>query len=72
MVDGGDSQPRPIKEGYGVACDVDILEIWKERNARIFRNASSRSTMIINKIEDEVALWDLDGAKAVSNVMTRE
>jgi hypothetical protein len=25
MVDGGDSQARTIKEGYGVACDVDFL-----------------------------------------------
>jgi hypothetical protein len=24
-VDGGDSQARAIKEGYSVACDVDIL-----------------------------------------------
>jgi hypothetical protein len=72
MVDGGDSQARPIKEGYDVACDVDILEIWKERNARIFRSAFSTSRMIINKIKDEVALWGLTGAKAVSNVMMRE
>jgi hypothetical protein len=47
-------------------------EVWKERNARIFRNSISTSSMLVQKIKDEVALWSLAEAKAVSIVMPRE
>jgi hypothetical protein len=44
-------------------------EIWKERNAQIFRDTYTTSSYIIIKIKEEVALWSLAGAKAVSDVM---
>jgi hypothetical protein len=44
-------------------------EIWKERSTRIFQNTASTLIVVINKIKEEVALWSLAGAKAVSNVM---
>jgi hypothetical protein len=47
-------------------------EIWKERNARVFRNTSITSIMLVAKIKDEAAMWCLAGAKALSNVMSRE
>jgi hypothetical protein len=47
-------------------------EIWKERNARVFRNTYTTSSFIIIKIKEEIALWSLVGAKAVGNVMPRE
>jgi hypothetical protein len=46
-------------------------EIWKV-NARIFQNSSSTANMVFEKIKEEIALWSLAGAKAVSNVMPRE
>jgi hypothetical protein len=47
-------------------------EIWKEENVRIFQNTASTSNVVINKIKEEVALWSLAGAKAMSNVIPRE
>jgi hypothetical protein len=38
----------------------------------IFWNNVSTSNMIVTKIKEELALWSLAGAKAVSNVMPRE
>ena len=47
-------------------------ELWKERNARIYRNQSSTIKMVANKIKDETRLWSLAGAKALSVLMPRE
>ena len=47
-------------------------EIWKERNARVFRNTASTANMVIDKIKEEAALWGLAGAKAFSSLMPRE
>ena len=47
-------------------------ELWKERNARVFRNQSSTMEMVANKIKDETRLWSLAGAKALSVLMPRE
>jgi hypothetical protein len=46
--------------------------IWKERNARVIMNNASTLSMLVDKIKDEVALWSLAGAKALSVVMPRE
>ena len=47
-------------------------EIWKERNARVFRNISITSNMLVAKIKSEAVLWCYAGAKALSNVIPRE
>jgi hypothetical protein len=47
-------------------------EIWKERNARIFRNQKSTSTMLTTKFKEDAAMWSLAGAKALSTIMPRE
>ena len=47
-------------------------EIWKERNARVFRHHSSTNAMVVTRIKDEAIMWGLARAKAVSNVMPRE
>jgi hypothetical protein len=47
-------------------------EIWKERNAHVFRNTYTTSSFIIIKIKEEIALCSLAGAKTVGNVMSRE
>jgi hypothetical protein len=47
-------------------------KIWKERNACIFQNNISTSNMIVAKVKEEVALWSLAGAKAISIIMPRE
>jgi hypothetical protein len=44
-------------------------EISKERNDWVFRNQASTTNMLLAKIKEEVALWSLAGAKALSNIM---
>jgi hypothetical protein len=44
-------------------------KIWKERNARVFRNISITSNMVVTKIKDEATMWCLAEAKALSSVM---
>jgi hypothetical protein len=39
-------------------------EIWKERNACVFRNHFSVD-MVMNRIKDEVAMWSLARAKVL-------
>jgi hypothetical protein len=40
-----------------------LLEIWKERNARVFRQTSSTTNMVITTIKDEAKVWCLARAK---------
>ena len=47
-------------------------EIWKERNARIFRNAATPTTIIVTRIKEEAHMWTLAGAKHLSSLMLRE
>jgi hypothetical protein len=47
-------------------------EVWKERNTRVFNNKATTAPMLVAKIKDEIALWSLAGAKALSNIMPRE
>uniref|UniRef100_A0A453SEU3 Uncharacterized protein n=1 Tax=Aegilops tauschii subsp. strangulata TaxID=200361 RepID=A0A453SEU3_AEGTS len=44
-------------------------EIWKERNARVFRNTAVPVGVIVAKIKEEASMWCLAGAKILSNVM---
>jgi hypothetical protein len=47
-------------------------ELWKERNARVFRNQFSTFNVVISRIKEEVALWGLAGAKTLCNIIPRE
>uniref|UniRef100_A0A453PZ75 Reverse transcriptase zinc-binding domain-containing protein n=1 Tax=Aegilops tauschii subsp. strangulata TaxID=200361 RepID=A0A453PZ75_AEGTS len=47
-------------------------EIWKERNARIFRNMAAPTTIVVSRIKEEARLWALAGAKHLSLLMSRE
>jgi hypothetical protein len=47
-------------------------EIWKERNARVFRNQSVTLNILVSKMKEEAVLWFQAGAKALCNIMPRE
>jgi hypothetical protein len=47
-------------------------EVWKQRNGRIFQNNASTTMMVISRFKEETALWSLDGAMTLGNVMPRE
>jgi hypothetical protein len=46
-------------------------EVWKERNARVFRNHYSTVDMVGARIKNEMTLWVSARAKALGNVMPR-
>jgi hypothetical protein len=45
---------------------------WKERNVLMFRDTYTTSSYIVIKIKEEISLWSLAGAKALSIAMPRE
>jgi hypothetical protein len=47
-------------------------EVWKERNAQVFRNDASTTIMAIKKIKEEALLWSYAGAKVLGNIIPRE
>jgi hypothetical protein len=47
-------------------------EVWKERNARVFRNHCSTVHMVATRIKNEATLWASAGAKTLGNVMPGE
>jgi hypothetical protein len=62
----------PSKKAMASLVMLISCEIWKERNVQVFRVTYTTSSYIVIKIKEEVALWSLAGAKAMSNVMPRE
>jgi hypothetical protein len=49
-----------------------VWEIWKERNARVFRKKMSPSFVILDAIKCEARLWVLAGAKRLGDLMSGE
>lgn len=47
-------------------------ELWKERNAQVFRNIAVPVGVVVAKIKEEAALWSIAGAKSLSYIMPRE
>ena len=60
--------------GKGMASLLMLIswELWKERNARVFRNVSAPTTIIVEKIMNEATLWTLAGAKGLGVILHRE
>ena len=49
-----------------------IWEIWRERNARVFRNHETSPLGLLAKIKSEAAAWVATGAKALENLLLRD
>ena len=60
--------------GKGMASLLMLIswELWKERNARVFRNTSTPSMIIVDRILDEASLWVSAGAKGLDVILPRE
>ena len=57
------------------ACSLSLLviwEIWRERNARVFRNHETSALGLLAKIKGEAAAWVAAGAKALESLILRE
>ena len=44
-------------------------ELWKERNAWIFRNTTVPVGIIVARLKEEASFWSLADAKHLSNIM---
>jgi hypothetical protein len=51
---------------------VAYLEIWNERNARVFRNVAFMFSLVVYRIKSEASLWSLAGAKHLGSIMPWE
>jgi hypothetical protein len=58
-----------LRKAVATLATLISWEISKERNDWVFRNQASTTNMLLAKIKEEVALWSLAGAKALSNIM---
>jgi hypothetical protein len=68
MVEGA----NPHRKGLASLVLLTIWEIWKERNARVFRNKLLPSFVILEGIKCEARLWVLAGAKRLGDLMPGE
>ena len=49
-----------------------IWELWKERNARVFRRREASTLTLMTNIKAEAAAWMLAGAKDLALLLSRE
>ncbi|KAF7014401.1 hypothetical protein CFC21_030656 [Triticum aestivum] len=47
-------------------------EIWKEWNARVFREKAVPVLVIVHAIKEETSMWALVGARHLCNLMPRK
>ncbi|KAF8650663.1 hypothetical protein HU200_063815 [Digitaria exilis] len=58
--------PEMPKKAVRALVMLVTWEIWKERNARIFRHHESSALLLFTKIKSEASDWCLAGAKHLS------
>jgi hypothetical protein len=51
---------------------LTVWEIWKERNARVFKHKLSPTFVTVDKIKCEARLWVVAGAKRLGDMMPGE
>ena len=62
----------PNVKGMASLLMLISWELWKERNARVFRNVSAPTMILVEKIMDEATMWTLAGAKGLGVILHRE
>jgi hypothetical protein len=62
----------PHRKGFASLALLTIWEIWKERNARVFRHKLLPTFVTLDKIKRESRLWVLARAKRLGNMIPRE
>jgi hypothetical protein len=63
---------NPHRKGLASLVMLTVWEIWKERNARVFRHKLSPSFVIYDNIKCEARFWVLVGAKRLGELMPGE
>jgi len=65
------SEHVPRKAIISLALLV-IWEVWRERNARVFRKHETSALGLLAKIKSEAAAWVKAGAKALESLILRD
>ncbi|RLM64314.1 hypothetical protein C2845_PM16G24120 [Panicum miliaceum] len=55
--------PRPKRKGFDSLCALVCWQLWKERNARLFRGAETTPSLLLRSIEVEGDNWILAGCE---------
>jgi hypothetical protein len=64
--------PGHHRKGIASLVLLAVWKIWKEQNARVFRNKLSPTFVILDKIKCEARLWVITGAKRLGDLMSGE
>jgi hypothetical protein len=60
------------RKGLASLTLLTVWDLWKERNARVFRHKIFPSFQILDKIKYEARLWDIARARRLGNLMPGE
>ena len=55
-MESGDPQEGDARKALATLVMVVAWKVWNERNARVFRNKSITTTMLVKKIKDDAAM----------------
>jgi hypothetical protein len=66
------SGSSPHRKALASLLLLTVWEIWNERNAKVFKNKSSPTFVIIEKIKCEARLWVYAGARNLGSIMPGE
>jgi hypothetical protein len=66
------SGSSPQRKALASLLLLTVWEIWNERNARVFKNKSSPTFVILEKIKCEARLWVYAGARNLGSIMPGE
>jgi hypothetical protein len=61
--------PRALRKGFDSFVLLVGWSLWKERNARTFREESSAAPVLFFKIWDEVSLWATSGYRGLGALL---
>jgi hypothetical protein len=64
--------PSPHRKGLSSLALLVVLEIWKERNTKVFRNKLLSSVVIFDLVKAKARLWVHAGAKRLGDLMPGE
>ena len=63
---GGKSKAKALKSIHLLVA----WEIWCEHNRRVFRSQEKTMLQLLAKIQDEIKLWSMCGAKDITRIST--
>ena len=69
LLEGSGDPDILFKNGIKIAIILIIWEIWKERNARVFDNKFTMSSMLFQRIRDEGKNWILIRATKLAEII---